>query len=46
MDIMQLVLFIVVLVCFCTLMFATRCHRGDGGLQKPPHDIPMRKPKR
>lgn len=46
MEIMCLILFIVVLVCFCTLMFGTRCHRGEGGLQKPPHDIPMRKPKR
>lgn len=46
MEIMCLILFVVVLVCFCILMFGTRCHRGGGGLQNPPHDIPMRKPKR
>ena len=46
MEAMCLILFVVVLVCFCILMFGTRCHRGEGGLQNPPHDIPMRKPKR
>lgn len=46
METMCLILFIVVLVCFCTLMFGTRCHRGEGGLQNPPHDIKMRKTKR
>ena len=47
MEIMCLILFVVVvLVCFCILMFGTRRHRGGGGLQNPPRDIPMRKPKR
>ena len=45
MEVMCLVLFVIVLVCFCILMFGTRCRKG-GGLQNPPHDIPMRKPKR
>ena len=46
MEVMCLVLFVIVLVCFCILMFGTRYHKGGGGLQNPPHDIPMREHKR
>lgn len=46
MEVMCLVSFMIVLVCFCILMFGTRCRKGGGGLQNPPHDIPMRECKK
>lgn len=45
MEVMCLVLFVIVLVCFCILMFETKCYKGWWAT-KSPHDIPMRECKK